>query len=99
MPAHGWYENVLKWGGGRRRGWPRVHTTEEELAWHWKSVERGRAARLLCVSMIWHPWSLGRLDPGAVMPAALFSRVRDAGMTFSTFEDQYGRTSRASVAR
>lgn len=100
FPAHGWHENVLKGHNavpGRMLLWPPIYpemqlpgfvkTPAEEVAVHRFFLDRAAADKLEYVSLIWHPWSLGRFDPAMKMLEGVFGLAAAAGMTFARFED------------
>jgi polysaccharide deacetylase len=100
FPAHGWHENVLKGHNatpGRLLLWPPVYpdlvlnaypqTPEEEFAVHRGFVDKAVELGAEYVSLIWHPWSLGRFDPEMRMLKLLFSYVREIGCSFARFTD------------
>ncbi len=99
VPPCGWHENLIKghngWGPRRLALFPPampgaalagfVRTPEEEFAVHRVFLESARASGAEHVSLIWHPWSLRRLDPGMSMLEMLFERVRELGLAARTF--------------
>lgn len=98
LPAHGWHENVLKGHNatpGRYLLWPPaypdhvvtdyVRTPEEEFAVHRYFVDRAVSWGLGYVSLVWHPWSLGRFDPEMRMPRLVFEHAAALGVSFGTF--------------
>jgi len=111
FPAHGWHENVLKGHNavpGRLLLWPPlypecrparfVETPAEEFAVHRFFIDRAVADGLEYVSLIWHPWSLGRFDPPMTMLDLVFDHVAARGMTFARYEDLWRRRQAASEA-
>jgi peptidoglycan/xylan/chitin deacetylase (PgdA/CDA1 family) len=105
LPGHGWHDNLLKdhnnWGPRRLTLWPPdmpdavphafATTAQEEFAVHRRFIERACAEELTFVSLIWHPWSLARLDPEMEMLDLVFARVRELGMTTGTYADLLAR--------
>ena len=107
LPAHGWHENLLKdnnrWGPRRLSLWPPqmpeatpldfVRTPEEEFAVHRFFLDRAAEESLTFVSLIWHPWSLGRFDPEMRMLELTFRHVRTLGLDAGTYADLLARLS------
>lgn len=106
LPGHGWHENLLKAHNlttqPRRlllwpMPWPEVvppgpiQTPEEEFALNRLFIDRAVEQGLPYVSLIWHPWSLAQFDPGLRMLDLTFRYVRDRGLAFSTYADEYRR--------
>ena len=104
FPAHGWHENVLKGHNatpGRLLLWPPIYpetlrsgyveTPEEEFEVHRFFVDRAIEEDLEYVSLIWHPWSLRRLDPEMRMLEMVFAHVAERGMPCLRFEDLWRR--------
>ncbi len=106
LPAHGWHENVLKahnltTSAQRILLWPPafpegvvdepIETPEEEFSLNKVFIDRAVELDLPYVSLIWHPWSLGRFDPDCRMLDLTFSYVRDIGLEATTFEAEYRR--------
>jgi len=100
FPLHGWHENVLKGHNatpGRLLLWPPLYpelqptgyvkTPEEEFNVHRFFIDRALAEGLEYVTLIWHPWSLGRFDPPMQMLELVFDHVAKQGMIFARFED------------
>jgi peptidoglycan/xylan/chitin deacetylase (PgdA/CDA1 family) len=99
LPAHGWHENLLKdhnrWGPRRLTLWPPampeatppgfLQTPAEEFAVHRVFLDKALADRLTFVSLIWHPWSLGKFDPPMRMLEMVFDRVRESGLQPCTY--------------
>ncbi len=107
LPAHGWHENLLKdhngWGPRRLTLWPPrmpeaippgfLADAEEEFALNRCFIDRALADGLAFVSLIWHPWSLGRFDPDMRMLELTFAYVREQGMrtgTYAGLRDEVG---------
>jgi peptidoglycan/xylan/chitin deacetylase (PgdA/CDA1 family) len=105
LPAHGWHENLLKdhneWGPRRLSLWPPempeaipagfLQTSEEEFAVNRVFLDRAAEESLAFVSLIWHPWSLGRFDPDMRMLELTFSHVRAFGLEAGTYADLLAR--------
>jgi peptidoglycan/xylan/chitin deacetylase (PgdA/CDA1 family) len=106
LPAHGWHENALKAHNltdqiQRLLAWPMprpdlvppapVHSPEEEFAVNKLFIEAAIAAGLPYVTLIWHPWSLGRFDPQMRMLDLTFTYVRELGLEAATFHDEWQR--------
>lgn len=106
LPGHGWHENLLKAHNLRRSmqrllAWPPlwpeaiprhpVKTPDEEFAIHRLFIDRAVELALPYVSLIWHPWSLGRFDPDMRMLELLFSHVQECGMEPTTYEAEWRR--------
>jgi len=99
IPCHGWHENLLKdhnrWGARRLTLWPPempeaiptsfLKTPEEEFALNRVFLEKAQRENLSFVSLIWHPWSLGALDPEARMLDLTFRHVRALGLNPTTY--------------
>jgi len=111
FPGHGWHENVLKGHNAtpaRLLLWPPlypeqhltgyVRTPEEEFAVHRFFLDRALADGLEYVSLIWHPWSLGRFDPEMRMLDLVFDHAERQGMGFARFEDLCRRRTGAAEA-
>jgi peptidoglycan/xylan/chitin deacetylase (PgdA/CDA1 family) len=108
FPGHGWHENVLKghnnWPPRRILAWPPllpeaippgiIKTPEEEFAVNRIFLDRAAGEQLPYVSLIWHPWSLGRFDPEMRMLDLTFTYVRELGMKGSTYAELAGRGSK-----
>jgi peptidoglycan/xylan/chitin deacetylase (PgdA/CDA1 family) len=105
LPAHGWHENLLKdnnaWGPLRITLWPPempkaippdfLQTPEQEVDINRYFVERAAREELTFVSLVWHPWSLGRFDPEMRMLEMTFALVRELGLASGTYADLRGR--------
>ncbi|MHC4461817.1 MAG: polysaccharide deacetylase family protein [Planctomycetota bacterium] len=103
LPAHGWHENLLKnhqrWGPRRLTLWPPpfpeaipdgfCETPKDEFEVNKvfldKALERGK----VFVSLIWHPWSLGKFDMDMKMLELTFSHVRGTGLKVCTYGQLY----------
>jgi len=68
-----------------------VQTPDEEFAINRCFIDRAVALGLPYVSLIWHPWSLGRFDPPMHMLALTFQYVRDCGLEFATYAEGWSR--------
>jgi hypothetical protein len=110
FPCHGWHENLLKGHNatpGRLLLWPPLYpelqlkgyvkTPEEEFHVHRFFIDRALAECLEYVSLIWHPWSLGRFDPEMRMLNLVFDHVSREGMTFARFADLWRRRETGST--
>lgn len=104
FPGHGWHENVLKGHNatpGRFLLWPPVYpdhllpgcvkTPEEEFAVNRFFIDKALELGAEFVSLIWHPWSLGRFDPEMTMLRLTFDYVRSRGLPFATYRDLRAR--------
>lgn len=104
FPGHGWHENVLKGHNatpGRFLLWPPVYpdhllarcvkTPEEEFAVNRFFIDKAVELNAEFVSLIWHPWSLGRFDPEMTMLRLTFDYVRSLGLPFATYRDLRAR--------
>jgi peptidoglycan/xylan/chitin deacetylase (PgdA/CDA1 family) len=102
LPTHGWHENLLKdnnrWGARRIILFPPympqsiphdyIKTADEEFDINNKIfVDEAIAAKMLHVSLIWHPWSLYQFDPEMRMLELTFQYVRELGMACGTYAD------------
>ncbi len=116
LPGHGWHENLLKahnvtvaprriiaWPSPFPEGVPLGPITlpEEEFAINRIFIDQAVALGLPYVSLIWHPWSLGRFDPEMKMLALTFSYVRALGLEPTTYAAEWqsmmnGQTDRGS---
>jgi peptidoglycan/xylan/chitin deacetylase (PgdA/CDA1 family) len=99
LPAHGWHENLLKdhnaWGPRRLTLWPPempeaipphfLAGADEEFALNRCFIDRALADGIPFVSLIWHPWSLGRFDPEMRMLERTFDYVLQRGMRTGTY--------------
>ena len=100
LPCHGWHENLLKdnngWGPRRLTLWPPempeaippkfIETPEEEFAVNRVFIERAAEEKRMFVSLVWHPWSLGRFDPEMQMLELTFAHVQALGLECGTYE-------------
>jgi peptidoglycan/xylan/chitin deacetylase (PgdA/CDA1 family) len=106
LPGHGWHENLLKAHNltvqtRRIVGWPSpypeavplspISSAEEEFAINKIFIDRAVEMGLPYVSLIWHPWSLGRFDPEMKMLKLTFAYVRDRGLEPTTYEAEWQR--------
>ena len=99
LPAHGWHDNLLKdhnrWGPRRLTLWPPempeaippgfVRTAREEFEVNRVFLDAAARDELTFVALIWHPWSLDRLDPAMEMLDLTFRHVRQLGLTATTY--------------
>jgi peptidoglycan/xylan/chitin deacetylase (PgdA/CDA1 family) len=99
LPGHGWHENLLKdhngWGPRRVTLWPPaipesipnkfVKTPADEFAVNRVFLEKAREEKQTFVSLIWHPWSLHRMDPEMKMLELTFDHARRIGLEPSTY--------------
>jgi hypothetical protein len=113
LPGHGWQDNLLKdnngWGPSRLTLWPPdtpeaipksfVTTPEEEFEVNRWFLERAADRELTFVSLVWHPWSLGRFDRDMRMLDLTFAHVRELGMTAGTYADLLAHVRGDSAAR
>ena len=107
LPCHGWHENLLKdhngWGPRRLVLWPAelpeaiptafIGTPEDEFAINRVFLDRGARDSLAFVSLVWHPWSLARLDPEMRMLELTFRHARTLGLEAGTYADLLARVS------
>jgi len=106
LPGHGWHENLLKAHNvtvnvRRIVAWPSpfpeavplrpISSPEEEFAINKLFIDRAVELDLPFVSLIWHPWSLGRFDPAMKMLALTFAYVRELGLQPTTYEQEWKR--------
>ncbi len=103
LPGHGWHENILKnttqiasrlltlWPPARPEMIPTAHveTPEEEFAVNRVFLDAASDEDAPFVSLIWHPWSLDRFDPGMAMLDQTFRYVRSEGFATGTYADLY----------
>jgi hypothetical protein len=101
LPCHGWHENLLKdhngWGPRRLTLWPPampdaiprafIKTPAEEFAVNRVFIERAAQDESAFVSLVWHPWSLGRFDPEMRMLDLTFAHVRKLELPCGTYAD------------
>lgn len=112
LPGHGWHENLLKAHNltvetRRILAWPSpfpeavrlrpISTPQEEFEINRIFIDRAIELGLPYVSLIWHPWSLGRFDPEMEMLKLTFAYVRELGMEPTTYAAEWQRA--ASTAR
>jgi peptidoglycan/xylan/chitin deacetylase (PgdA/CDA1 family) len=111
LPCHGWHENLLKnhngWGPRRLVLWPAelpeaiptafVTTPEEEFAINHVFLDRAQQDSLTFVSLIWHPWSLGRFDPEMRMLELTLRHAHRLGLKTGTYADLLAQVSGASA--
>ena len=101
IPPCGWHDNVLKGitGLGMRRVQLFPHPMPEAAALRpietpLEDFEMGRAfidkaieTNAGHVSLVWHPWSTARFDPGMEALDMLFSYVRERGIAKATMDE------------
>jgi peptidoglycan/xylan/chitin deacetylase (PgdA/CDA1 family) len=107
LPAHGWHENLLKGHNLTDRpqrilAWPSpfpegvplapIQTPEQEFELNRLYIDRAIELGLPYVSLIWHPWSLGRFDPEGRMLERTFGYVQERGLEPTTYEAEWRRT-------
>ncbi len=100
LPGHGWHDNVLK----REKPmlcltWPRVldwgipahppRTPEEEVSIQKIWMEKAISKNLDCLSLVYHPHSIYRMDSDCRTVDLLIRAVRAVGMETSTYCDLY----------
>lgn len=106
LPGHGWHENLLKAHNltvnvRRIVAWPSpfpaavplqpIHSPEEEFAINKLFIDRAIELDLPYVSLIWHPWSLGRFDSSMEMLKLTFAYVCERGLEPTTYEQEWRR--------
>jgi peptidoglycan/xylan/chitin deacetylase (PgdA/CDA1 family) len=106
LPGHGWHENLLKAHNltvqvRRIVAWPSpfpeavplrpVASPEEEFAVNKLFIDLAITLGLPYVSLIWHPWSLGRFDPEMKMLKLTFSYIQERGLEATTYEAEWQR--------
>jgi hypothetical protein len=106
LPGHGWHENLLKAHNltvqvRRIVAWPSpfpeavplrpIATPEEEFAINKLFIDKAIEVGLPYVSLIWHPWSLGRFDPEMKMLKLTFAYVRERGLESTTYAAEWRR--------
>lgn len=101
IPGNGWHENILKphsnLSPAALQLYPhpmpeaallrRLETPEEEFALNRAFIDGAPKRGIGHVSLVWHPWSLGRFDPEMRMLKLTFQYVREQGLKTSTFRD------------
>jgi peptidoglycan/xylan/chitin deacetylase (PgdA/CDA1 family) len=112
LPGHGWHENLLKGHNltdkpQRIVAWPSpfpeavplspIQTPEQEFAVNRLFIDRAIELGLPYVSLIWHPWSLGRFDPDFRMLEQTFEYVLAQGLEPTTFEGEWRRIKAGAV--
>ena len=99
LPGHGWHENLLKdhnrWGPKRLTLWPSpfpeaipigfCRTPNDEFEVNKVFLNRALETNKSFVSLIWHPWSLGKFDPDMKMLELTFTHVRRLGLKPCTY--------------
>ena len=107
LPGHGWHENLLKdhnrWGPRRLILWPTpfpeaiphsfCKTPEDEFKVNRIFLDKAFETRKSFVSLIWHPWSLGKFDPDMKMLELTFAHVRRIGLKPCTYAQLYEHVS------
>ena len=107
LPGHGWHENLLKdhnrWGPRRLTLWPPpfpkaipnrfCKTPKDEFEVNKVFLDRAAETRQSFVSLIWHPWSLGKFDPDMKMLELTFAHVRRIGLEPCTYAQLYEHVS------
>jgi len=103
LPGHGWHENLLKdhnrWGPRRLTLWPPpfpeavpeafCKTAADEFEVNKVFLNEARQTGRSFVSLIWHPWSLGKFDPEMKMLELTFAHVRRTGLKPCTYAQLY----------
>jgi hypothetical protein len=70
-----------------------IGTPEDEFAINRVFLDRGARDSLAFVSLVWHPWSLARLDPEMRMLELTFRHARTLGLEAGTYADLLARVS------
>jgi hypothetical protein len=68
-----------------------VASPEEEFAINKLFIDQAITLGLPYVSLIWHPWSLGRFDPEMKMLKLTFSYIQERGLETTTYEAEWRR--------
>jgi hypothetical protein len=103
LPGHGWHENLLKdhnrWGPRRLTLWPPpfpeaipdsfCKTPKDEFEVNKVFLDKALQTNKPFVSLIWHPWSLGKFDPDMKMLELTFTHVRGLGLKPCTYAQLY----------
>ncbi len=103
LPANGWHENLLKdhnrFGPRRLTLWPPrmpeaipsdfLTGPEEEFQVNRVFLEAAAEGRASFVSLVWHPWSLHRMDPQMEMLELTFDCARRLGLEPARYVDLY----------
>jgi hypothetical protein len=104
LPGHGWHENVLKahnladrprrivaWPSPFPEGVPLhpISTPEEEFAINRVFIDQAVSLDLPYISLVWHPWSLARFDPGMKTLELTFSYIQDRGLECTTYAAEW----------
>lgn len=100
LPAHGWHENILKGHNlvpSRAMLWPPIYpqmqlpglieTPEEEFEVDRFFIDQALRDKVEYLSLIWHPWSLGRFDPQMRMLDMVFDYAAQQDVTFMRFDE------------
>ncbi len=100
LPPCGWHENLLKGHNVREplllclfpapmpEAIPThyVSTAEEEFMYNNKPfIDRAIRDRMPLVTLVWHPWSMNRMDPTMRVLDITFQYVRDRNLPCTTF--------------
>ena len=99
LPGHGWHENLLKdhnrWGPRRLTLWPPpfpeaipngfCKTPRDEFEVNKVFLDKALETDKPFVSLIWHPWSLGKFDPDMKMLELTFTHVQSLGLKTCTY--------------
>jgi peptidoglycan/xylan/chitin deacetylase (PgdA/CDA1 family) len=103
LPGHGWHENLLKdhnrWGPRRLTLWPPpfpeaipdsfCKTPKDEFEVNRVFLDKALQTNKPFISLIWHPWSLGKFDPEMKMLELTFTYVRGLGLKPCTYAQLY----------
>jgi hypothetical protein len=103
LPGHGWHDNLLKdhnrWGPRRLTLWPPpfpeaipdgfCKTPKDEFELNKVFLDKALETDKLFVSLIWHPWSLGKFDPDMKMLELTFTHVRRLRLKTCTYAQLY----------
>lgn len=101
IPASGWHENLLKgnnkWDPRPIQLYPHpmpeanisgfLNSPREEFDLNRLFIDRAVGENARHVTLIWHPWSLGRFDPEMKMLELTFDYVRGLDIPTATFAD------------
>jgi hypothetical protein len=68
-----------------------IQTPDQEFELNRLYIDRAIELDLPYVSLIWHPWSLGRFDPEGRMLERTFKYVEERGLEPSTYEAEWRR--------
>jgi hypothetical protein len=103
LPGHGWHDNLLKdhnrWGPRRLTLWPPpfpeaipdsfCKTPKDEFELNKVFLDKALQTNKPFVSLVWHPWSLGKFDPAMKMLELTFTHVRGLGLKSCTYAQLY----------